>query len=196
MDITKLMAPKPLSPSYNIIATISMCINWTKGLHHQVQGLHLYHHHRPSLSKHHGSKAMIKQSSCASTGPITNRGSTISSNTSSRSSKDHHHPCKGSSSMWAISICNLHQRTTSSISKVRSKSFIIRGSSKVISMTIMTMIIIMYTSSRDNIIIKVASYRDHCKGHTSSSPLDIRLPTFVVGIKDNPQSGVGINDNL
>jgi len=54
----------------------------------------------------------------------------------------------------------------------------------------------MYTSSRDNIIIKAASYCDHCKGHTSSSSSDIRLPTSVVGIKDNPQSGVGINDNL
>ena len=77
---------------------------------------------------------MIKQSSsCASTRPISNRGSTItkgyiimgsttSSNTSSGSLKDHHHhhpyiikhhhhPCKGPSSMWAISICNLHQRT-------------------------------------------------------------------------------------
>ena len=124
----KLMAPKPSSPSYNITATISICINWTKGLHHQVQGIHLYHHHQPSLSKHHGSKAMIKQSSCASTGP---------------------------SSMWAISICNLHQRTTSSISKAPSKSSIIRGSYKVISLTIMTMIIIMHTSSRDNITSKL-----------------------------------------
>ena len=51
MGITKLMAPKPSSPSYNNTATISMCINWTKGLHHEVQGLHLYHHHQPSLGK-------------------------------------------------------------------------------------------------------------------------------------------------
>ncbi|CAF1537059.1 unnamed protein product, partial [Adineta steineri] len=50
------------------------------------------------------------------------------------------------------------------------------------------------TSSRDN-IIQAASYCDHCKGHTSSSS-DTRFPTSVVGIKDNPQSGVGINDNL
>ena len=42
-------------------ATISMYINWTKGLqsHHpkatsSTRRLHLYHHHQPSLSKHHG----------------------------------------------------------------------------------------------------------------------------------------------
>ena len=139
MVITKLMAPKPSSPSYNITTTISMCINWTKELHHQVQGLHLYHHHQPSLSKHHGSKAMIKQSS--------------------GSSRDHHHLCKGSSSMWAISICNLHQRTTSSISKAPSKSSIIRGSSKVISMTIMTMNIIMHTSSSSKLHRTVTTTR-------------------------------------
>jgi len=47
----------------------------------------------------------------------------------------------------------------------------------------------MHTSSRDNIIIKAASYCDHCKGHTSSS-------SSIVGIKDNLETGVGINDNL
>ena len=86
--------------------------------------------------------------------------------------------------------------TTSSIYKAPSKSSIIKGSSKVISMTIMTMIIIMHTSSSDIIIIKAASYCDHYKGHTSSSSLDIRLSASVVGIKDNSQTGVGINDNL
>ena len=44
-------------------------------------------------------------------------------------------------------------------------------------------------------IIQVASYCDHCKGHTSLSS-DTRLPTSVVGIKGNLQFGVGINDNL
>jgi hypothetical protein len=44
-----------------------------------------------------------------------------------RTTKAHHHPCKGPSSMWAISISNLHQRT------------IIRGSN--MTMTIMTTII-------------------------------------------------------
>ena len=63
-----------------------------KGLHHQSKRLHLHHHQEliqaVTITEHHGSKAMIKQSSsCASTRPISNKGST----TSSRATSSHHH---------------------------------------------------------------------------------------------------------
>ena len=88
-----------------------------KGLHHQSKRLHLHHHHQPSLSKHHGSKAMIKQSSCASTRP---RGS-------NRVNHDHHdctHRHAGCIVLWplqgshnivrhkASNICCWHQWTS------------------------------------------------------------------------------------
>jgi hypothetical protein len=57
----------------------------------------------------------------------------------------------------------------------------LQGSNRVKTMTIMS------TS-----INQAASYYDHCKGHHQVT----RLHITVVGIKDNHQSGVGINDNL
>ena len=174
-------------------ATITMCINKTnhqQGLHHIIQGSISTIKQQPSLSKHHGSKAMIKQSStCVS---ITKGYIIMGSTNQVQGIQSHHHHHQGSNHISRTTEDHHHPYP-----RLQSKSSIIRGSSKVITMTIMTIITIIHAyiigRQQRTIIIQVASYCDHCKGHTSSSS-DTRLPTFVVGIKDNLQSGVGIND--
>jgi len=115
---------------------------------------------------------MIKQSSWASTGP---RGSTIK--------------CKGSKAITKgyiiMGSININKHIIRVIKGPSPYAISIRGPSTSISKA----------PSKSSIIIQAASYCDHCKGHSTSSS-DIWLPTSVVGIKDNLQFGVGINDNL
>lgn len=143
------------------------------------------YHPCATINGHHGSKAIIKQSSpCASTRHLQH-GSTISkgyiimsstitkgyiimgSTTSSGSSKDNRKPSspsKGSSSMY---VGHLHVQSPSEDHHQRHHHHPC----------------IHHQGTTGTIIIQVASYCDHCKGHTSSSS-GTRLPTSVVGIKD------------
>ena len=104
------MAPKPSSPSQHQ-ATISMYINWTKGLqsHHpkatsSTNRLHLHNHHQPSLSKHHEVHHIIRVLMGQQRTIISNQGSNHCTVTTARVTirKAPHNCCwhQGQSSIW------------------------------------------------------------------------------------------------
>ena len=114
------MAPKPSSSNHQPCIK-NKCDHFQGNLQHGLHHLQGLHH---QVIKGQQRTIMTTITIHTSSGIIIIRAPIIIHR---RTTKDHHHPCKGPSSMWAISICNLHQRT------------IIRGSN--MTMTIMTTII-------------------------------------------------------
>ena len=113
---------------------------------------------QPSLSKtkHHGSKAIIKQPSpCVSTRPITNMGSTIIiQGYIIMGSLHHHHP-----RLYNHGLHHIIQHIIRVIKGPSPYAISIRGPSSSISKA----------PSRSSIIIQTASYCDHYNGHSTSS---------------------------